>query len=169
MAGNMCLARLLGDSVLKVCREETNSKAVAQLYLEYMNLLEQLMMDKPTKCYQSKYAREINENEDGETSFRPSIFDTSASEIDIADADMTLASSQFACPVKYDARSEEMMDVDTDYEELERELCCWLNPTNYEDPLTKKDRCQCRKIMLSTAIYVLQIPLEVWRKFNNNI
>jgi hypothetical protein len=168
---NSCLARLIGENVLRLCRESRHpydSVAIARLYLDYAYLLETLMSNKPLSYHQSKYARQFVGADDsgGEESLPRSSPYQNSEEMSMDSQDI-IAMSQYACPIKYNLTSAiQPMEVDDeDVEPLENTVCCWLAPVKYEDSHGQMKLCQCRKVLMGSAISMLKIVFDAWCKF----
>lgn len=167
---NTCLARMIGESVLKSCQEASNNPTdIARLFIDLAFLLETLMRDKVTPYHQSKYARqELGEDDVSKKAITPQPSNPKPELSNLRTEDMevddSVPSSQFACPVKYNVTPSVEVPAVDDTDLLKSCLSCWLDPTKYEDPYGRDKLCQCRKALMGSAITVLRMVFDAWRK-----
>jgi hypothetical protein len=169
-SGGFCLARLLGDCVLRFCRQESDPMTVAVVYLDFLYFLETLMQEKPTTQFHSRVAQAISDNKN-QRNTQGVVQPTEDADTSM-DMDASLM-SQFACPVKYSTEPlrlggdpgtvelPEQMDTD---ENLLEEMNCWLHPLKYEDPFGDHNLCQCRKTLVGSGVFILKTVFDSWRK-----
>ncbi|XP_035710324.1 uncharacterized protein LOC110853174 isoform X2 [Folsomia candida] len=165
---NTCLARMIGESVLKSCQEASNNPTdIARLFIDLAFLLETLMRDKVTPYHQSKYARqELGEDDVSKKAITPQPSNPKPELSNLRTEDMevddSVPSSQFACPVKYNVTPSVEVPAVDDTDLLKSCLSCWLDPTKYEDPYGRDKLCQCRKALMGSAITVLRMVFDAW-------
>lgn len=168
-----CLARVLGDNVLKCFIETKSPYKATNLLLCYFHLLESLMI-KHTPQFFSTVARpplvlpdDSEDENDSDTDDESKIPAMEQRIGGTEDMDVDNMCSQFACSEKYkfeDGSSERAKRFNN-----VTAASCWINPEEWEIPIAEtldsdKGRpCQCRKILLGSTFVMLYRVVQWWK------
>lgn len=173
-----CLARILGEQVVKCFKETDCPKKATALLLHYFHLLETLMVASPLEFF-SKIARGPDQAETAEAvdletqdptndnSCLKKYINDNSENMD-ADADVMMC-TQFACPDKYKFE-EGTKERAKQFNKVEA-ASCWISPREWEvkmgDNTNKTPEgspCQCRKILLGNAFLMMYQLVPWWRQ-----
>ncbi len=168
-----CLARILGEQVMKCFKETDCPKKATVLLLHYFHLLENLMVTRSPEFF-SKIARgidqaaEVDEGVDLTNGNNcPTKYYTNSEHMDTEDDAMMC--TQFACPDKYKFE-EGTKERAKQFNKVEA-ASCWISPREWEVKIGDKktsdsddNPCQCRKTLLGSAFVMLYQLVPWWRQ-----